>query len=191
MSMAFDREGVGLASWRVISSAEEPVSRRLRHRLPWLAMGLAGAMLSAWIVGFAEDEISRNVALAFFMPAIVYMADAVGTQTEVLVVRSLSAGVPLRDFFFKEAAAGILIGALIAVAFFPFCLVFYDQANLALTVSLALFVSASAAGIIALVLPWLLSRNGADPAFGSGPLATVIQDLLSIVIYLALATVIM
>jgi len=45
------------------------------------------------------------------------MADAVGTQTEVLVVRSLSAGIPLRDFFFKEAAAGVLIGALIAVAF--------------------------------------------------------------------------
>ena len=75
--------------------------------------------------------------------------------------------------------------------FFPFCFVLYDQADLALTVSLALFVSSSAAGIIALVLPWLLSRTGADPAFGSGPLATVIQDLLSIVIYLALATVIM
>jgi magnesium transporter len=28
---------------------------------------------------------------------------------------------------------------------------------------------------------------GIDPAFGSGPLATVIQDLLSIVIYLAIA----
>lgn len=189
--MTFDREGAGLASWRVISSAEEPVSRRLRHRLPWLAMGLAGAMLSAWTVGSAEDEISRNVALAFFMPAIVYMADAVGTQTEVLVVRSLSAGIPLRDFFFKEAAAGVLIGALIALAFFPFCFVLYDQADLALTVSLALFVSASVAGVIALVLPWLLSRSGADPAFGSGPLATVIQDLLSIVIYLALATIIM
>ncbi len=189
--MTFDREGVGLGSWRIISSAEEPVSRRLRHRVPWLAMGLAGAMLSAWIVGSAEDEISRNVALAFFMPAIVYMADAVGTQTEVLVVRSLSAGIPLRDFFFKEVAAGVLIGALIAIAFFPFCFVLYDQADLALTVSLALFVSSSAAGIIALVLPWLLSRTGADPAFGSGPLATVIQDLLSIVIYLALVSVVM
>jgi magnesium transporter len=29
-----------------------------------------------------------------------------------------------------------------------------------------------------------------DPAFGSGPLATVIQDLLSILIYFAIATTI-
>jgi magnesium transporter len=38
----------------------------------------------------------------------------------------------------------------------------------------------------AMTLPWLLVRLGADPAFGSGPLATVIQDLLSIVIYLVI-----
>lgn len=30
------------------------------------------------------------------------------------------------------------------------------------------------------LLPWLLSRIELDPAFGSGPLATVIQNLLCI-----------
>ena len=33
-------------------------------------------------------------------------------------------------------------------------------------------------------------RLGVDPAYGSGPVGTVIQDLLSIAIYLATATVI-
>jgi magnesium transporter len=37
-------------------------------------------------------------------------------------------------------------------------------------------------------LPWALDRLGIDPAFGSGPLATVIQDLLSVIIYLVIAT---
>jgi magnesium transporter len=32
---------------------------------------------------------------------------------------------------------------------------------------------------------------GKDPAFGSGPLATVIQDLLSILIYLGAVTVLL
>ena len=36
-------------------------------------------------------------------------------------------------------------------------------------------------------LPYALNRLGRDPAFGVGPLATVIQDLLSIVIYFAVA----
>jgi magnesium transporter len=39
-----------------------------------------------------------------------------------------------------------------------------------------------------MALPWLFHRLARDPAFGSGPLATVLQDLLSIVVYLAIAT---
>jgi magnesium transporter len=46
------------------------------------------------------------------------------------------------------------------------------------------------ASAVALLLPWLLDRFHKDPAFGSGPLATVVQDLLSIAIYLALASAI-
>lgn len=41
-----------------------------------------------------------------------------------------------------------------------------------------------------MILPALLSRLGRDPAFGSGPLATVIQDLLSILIYFAMVIVV-
>lgn len=40
----------------------------------------------------------------------------------------------------------------------------------------------------AMAMPWLFDMSGIDPAFGSGPVATVIQDLLSIWIYLLVAT---
>jgi magnesium transporter len=60
----------------------------------------------------------------------------------------------------------------------------------AVTVSLALFASCGVASVVALLLPWLLNILHKDPAFGSGPIATVVQDLLSIAIYLALASAI-
>ena len=41
-----------------------------------------------------------------------------------------------------------------------------------------------------MLLPALFQHFGRDPAFGSGPLATVIQDLLSIVVYFAVAVAI-
>ena len=56
-----------------------------------------------------------------------------------------------------------------------------------LGISLALLCSCSIATAVAMALPILLRRAGFDPAFGSGPLATVIQDLLSIAIYFAIA----
>lgn len=45
--------------------------------------------------------------------------------------------------------------------------------------------------MIAMVLPAVFHRFGIDPAFGSGPLATVIQDLASIVIYFGFAMLIL
>jgi magnesium transporter len=38
-----------------------------------------------------------------------------------------------------------------------------------------------------MTLPWMFDAIGLDPAFGSGPLATVVQDLASILIYFAVA----
>ncbi|HEY5816597.1 MAG TPA: magnesium transporter [Solirubrobacterales bacterium] len=176
------------SSGRARLAAEEPVSRRLLHRLPWLLVGLAGAMASALIVGSFEAQLDEVVLLAFFLPAVVYMADAVGTQTETLLIRGMSAGVDMRTVVRRELITGVLIGALIGLAFFPFALIGWNDPDVALAVALALIASCSIATTVATVLPRLLARFGSDPAFGSGPLATIVQDLLSIVVYLAIAT---
>ena len=42
----------------------------------------------------------------------------------------------------------------------------------------------------AMAPPAAFQRLGKDPAFGSGPLATVFQDLFSIAVYLAIAVAI-
>ena len=172
------------------TAAEEPVHLRLWHRLPWLALGLLGAMASAGIVAAFEDQLSRLVLLAFFIPAVVYMADAVGTQTEALVIRGISVGVPGRDIVFRELSTGLLIGILLGAAFFPFAYLVWGDARVAGTVALALLGSTATATLVAMALPYGINRLGRDPAFGAGPLATVVQDLLSILIYFAIATVV-
>jgi magnesium transporter len=171
-------------------AAEEPVGRRLLHRLPWLLIGLLGAMASAGIVGAFESQLEAVVMLAFFVPGVVYMADAVGTQTEALLIRGLSVGVELRPVVRRELATGLVIGFTISTAFFPFALAVWGDGQVALAVALALLASCSIATLVAMLLPWGFQRLGQDPAFGSGPLATVVQDLLSIVVYFAIATAI-
>jgi magnesium transporter len=171
-------------------AAEERISQRLWHRLPWLLIGLLGAMASAVIVGAFEHQLEKKVVLAVFVPAVVYMADAVGTQTEAVVIRGLSVGVKLRPILGRELLTGAMIGLAIGAAFFPFALLVWDDARVAAAVALALVASCSIATILAMALPWTFQRFGSDPAFGSGPLATVAQDLVSIAVYLAIATLI-
>jgi magnesium transporter len=169
-------------------SSEERVSRRLWHRLPWLIGGLVGAMAAAELLGAFEAQLERTVALALFIPGIVYMADAVGTQTETLVVRGLSVGVSIRSVLRRELLTGLLVGIALAGLLLPYLLLTQDDAAVAATVALALLASCSIATLVAMALPSLLHHLGRDPAFGSGPLATVIQDLLSLLVYLGIAT---
>ena len=169
------------------TASTETVERRFRHRLPWLLVGLAGALLAADFVGRFESHLQETVMLAFFIPGIVYLADAVGTQTETIVVRGLSVGVTMRWMVRRELVAGLVIGFTLAAIGGPLVWWRWRDASVALAVGLALFAACSTATLAAMLFPWLFSALGRDPAFGSGPLATVIQDLLSILIYFALA----
>jgi magnesium transporter len=178
----------GVSSAR--TAAEEAISLRFLHRLPWLLVGLAGAFLAASIITSFEQQLRGNITLLFFIPSVVYMADAVGTQTETIVIRGLSVGVPIRRIVQRELFTGVLVGIAISLAFLPLALWWWGESDIALVVTLALMAACSVATFIAMALPWLFHRLGSDPAFGSGPLATVIQDLLSVTIYLVIAVLV-
>ena len=172
---------------RARTASEEPVIRRVWHRAPWLLVGLAGAVVAAQIVRAFESELQGTLALAFFLPGIVYMADAVGTQTETLVIRGLSIGVSTRQILRLELLTGAFVGLLLSLAVFPFALLLTGDISVSIVVAVSLFASAGCATVVAMSLPWILQHFDLDPAFGSGPLATVIQDLLSIVIYFSIS----
>lgn len=172
------------------TASVESVLRRLWHRLPWLLVGLAGALMAAVIVGSFEDQLQQQVLIALFIPGVVYIADAVGTQTETLVIRGLSVGVDIARVALREVLTGILLGLLLAALALPAVALLWHDLDVALAVAVALVLASSIATIIAMVLPWAFHRWGKDPAFGSGPLATVMQDLLSVLIYFVVATAI-
>ncbi|MGH8659192.1 MAG: magnesium transporter, partial [Gammaproteobacteria bacterium] len=139
------------------------------------------------LVGWFEAQLQQKVMLAFFIPGIVYLADAVGTQTETVVVRGLSVGVRMGRMVGRELLAGLAIGLTLGVVAGPLVWWRWGDAEVALCVGLSVFAGCSTATVAAMVLPWLFDAFGRDPAFGSGPLATVIQDLASIVIYFVIA----
>lgn len=183
--------GVLHSTQRARTSLEESIVRRFAHRLPWLLVGLVGALLGADAVAWFERDLRTNLMLAFFLPSIVYLADAVGTQTETLAIRGLSVGVALGGIAWREVVTGVAIGAGLALVATPMILWRWGATDVTLVLALAVVSTCSVATAIAIALPWLISRLGGDPAYGSGPLATVIQDLLSIIIYLGIAAAVL
>lgn len=170
---------------------EDPPLRRVRHRLPWLLVGLVGSMVATFVVARFEQALAAKPALAFFVPGLVYLADAIGTQTEAVAVRGLSlshAGLP--RLIGGELRTGALIGAVLALIAWPMVWLGFGDAALATAVTLALAGASLVASLLGLLLPWALARLGTDPAYGSGPLATIVQDVLSLLIYFGFVSLI-
>ena len=173
------------------NALEEPPLRSARHRLPWLIVGLGGSVMATFIVARFETALAAKPALAFFVPGLVYLADAIGTQSEAVAVRGLSLShVGIGRLIGSELRTGMLIGVVLALLAFPMIWLVFGEPRLAAAVTLALAGASIVASVLGLMLPWLLARTGSDPAYGSGPLATIVQDVLSLLIYFACVSVI-
>lgn len=169
------------------TAIEGPTLPRVMQRIPWLLIGLLGSMLATWLMVGFEAALEERIAVAFFVPAIVYLADAIGTQTEAVAVRGLSlSGATLPQLLRGELSAGLFIGAALGVVIFPSVLLAFGDLHLASAVTLAVVVAGGLATSIGLLFPWILDQFGLDPAYGSGPVATILQDLLSLITYFLL-----
>jgi len=172
--------------------ATEDVGLLFHLRAPWLIVGLVIGGLITFVVSRFENVLSEQVSLAFFIPIIVYMSDAVGTQTETIYVRNLTRKqVKFTTYLFKELALGLIIGLIAGVVLGAFAFIWLGSLEVALTTGVAMATSIISAAAIALIFPTVL--HGAfkiDPAVGAGPFTTALQDLTSILIYFAVATLI-
>jgi magnesium transporter len=178
--------GISRETRQARQAIESPPLRRARHRLPWLLVGLVGSMLATLVVSRFEQALASKPAIAFFIPGLVYLADAIGTQSEAVAVRGLSLShAGLARLLGSEVRTGLLIGAALSLICFPLIWLVFGDLGLAAAVVLALAAASAVATTIGLLLPWLFGRLGLDPAYGSGPVATIVQDVLTLLIYFA------
>jgi len=160
-------------------------------RTPPLLVGLVLGFLMSLATSRFEEVLSKHVQVAFFIPFIVYMADAVGTQTQTIYMRDLTRGkAHFFTYLIKEGALGVLLGSLFGLLSFLATIIFFQWMLLALAVGLSMFVAIATAPIVNMIIVELLELENQDPAMGSGPIATVIQDAISVIMYGMIASAI-
>lgn len=170
---------------------KERISLLIEHRIPWLIVGMIGGITAAIFASQFEEILARNLSLAYFIPVIVYMADAVGTQTEEVYIRNLGKEkIHFLKYLLKEIMLGLSLGLIFGICFGIFALIWFRSPSISLTVGFAVFASMAIAPAVSLVMPTILKKVHKDPALGSGPFTTVVQDLLSLSIYFLIASLI-
>lgn len=163
----------------------------VRQRLPWLIVGLGGGLLAAMVIGFFEETLAKDLILAAFIPTIVYMAHAVGSQTQMLFVRLLTTkhDLIIKKQLLQESLINCLLGLILGGIVFLVTMFWFSDPFISLIIGVSIFLTVWFTVIVSVLLPWVFFLRGYDPAVSSGPLATVLNDIMSIVIYLTIASI--
>ncbi|MCK9187163.1 MAG: magnesium transporter [Candidatus Colwellbacteria bacterium] len=158
-------------------------------RIPPLVAGLLLGIGLSFLTSRFEEVIAVSPQVAFFIPFVVYMADAVGTQTQNIYIRGLRSGkAKFKKYLLKETALGIILGFFCGAVSWMAVWLWFDGLKLANAVGLSMFSAITIAPLIALIVAELLQLEHRDPAVGAGPITTVIQDSISVAIYGIIAT---
>lgn len=173
-----------------------PRSLRLRH--PWLQINLFLGFIAAGVMGTFEATIDRIIALAVFVPVLIGQSSNTAVQTLSVALRAMTLGElrPGREraLIIKETWLGTLNGALTGVSAGLGMLVFSwmqqnsDGVILALIVFLATTISCLVAGIAGAMVPLVMRKMGSDPVAASSIVLTTITDVITLSVFLGLAT---
>ncbi|MDR1402787.1 MAG: magnesium transporter [Tannerellaceae bacterium] len=164
-------------------------------RLPWLAIGMIGGLGNSVILGGFESGFSANPKMALFIPLIGGTGGNVGIQSSAIVVQGLAnntlkAGHTIRQVG-KEAAVALINACIISLVVFIYN--YFTLGNQAITasVSLSLFAVVMFASIFGTLVPMTLNKIKIDPALATGPFITITNDIIGMMIYMFIASVLL
>lgn len=164
----------------------------VRRRSPWILVAVVAGTIMIGIGHHFEKQLAGRIELIFFVPMIVYMSDVIGTETLALVVRSLATDrMRVRSIFFKELLVGLSLGLTGGIPMGLIAYAWFGEWQLALAIATAMIANGAVAVLLGILIPVIFVKLGRDPAIGSEEIGTALSDIVSIMIYLTVASLIL
>ena len=163
-----------------------------RARLPWLLIGLGGGIGGAYVIG--AFDIENNPEMALFIPLIAAMGGNVGVQSSAIVVQGLaSANVNMGNLvgrLLKELSVGLVNGLICSAVILLTSIALGFGWTLSTTVSASLLCVIVFAALFGAFVPLMLDKRNIDPALATGPFITTANDIMGLVIYFSIGSLV-
>jgi len=182
-----------------IDHDSETVFDSVKKRFPWLFILLIVGFLTSVIIASFEETINEVPILAMFLPLILNMSGNTGTQALAVTVRGISTNqfVDKRDVFehlWREFKTALLNGFILSILVFGMAYALgrftgNSDISFSIVIAISVFIALVVATIAGAFIPLVINALKIDPAVASGPFITTINDIISLTIYLSLATI--
>ncbi|MBQ2935818.1 MAG: magnesium transporter [Lachnospiraceae bacterium] len=167
-----------------------------KKRMPWLLLLMISATLTGSVLTKFENALLAYSVLLAYIPMLMGTGGNAGGQTSVTIIRGLSLNeIEFEDSFrviWKEIRIAVVCGVILAGANF-LKLLWFDKVGIlvAAVVCLTLVIVVLLAKVVGCVLPILAKKIGFDPAVMASPFITTILDVLSLLVYFQMASVLL
>jgi len=170
-----------------------PVFKSARKRSIWLGANVLAALTAASVSNLFEATLEQMAAIAVLMTIVPSMGGVAGNQTVALVIRGIALGhigdSNKRELLLKEGAIGFLNGLLWALIIGGIVVVWKESWMLGGIISAAMMTNLLVAGIAGVTIPLFLKKMNIDPALAGGMALTTITDVVGLLVFLGLATI--
>ncbi|WP_162126722.1 magnesium transporter [Flavobacterium phycosphaerae] len=174
--------------------AGDTVFELIKARLPWLLIGMVIEIVASFVLKNNESAFHKYETLIIFVPLLSATAGNIGVQASAIVVQGLANG-SLKEFsqnyFKKELLVAMLSGTIISLFLLVYHSVMYQQYQVGLAISISIIVVILFAAMLGTLVPLFLHKNKIDPAIATGPFITTTNDVFGIILYFAIARLIL
>ncbi len=190
-----DHSIMGMAGLSEEEDMFSPVLITSGRRGIWLGINLLTAFLAAYVIGFFEDILDQVVALAILITIVPSMGGIAGSQTLTIAIRGLALGQlgssNYRSLIKKEISVGFLNGLMWALVVASLSIIWFGNFAIGMVIAFALVVNLLAGALAGAVIPVVLRQIGIDPAIAGGVVLTTVTDVVGIIAFLGLATLVL
>ena len=174
---------------------ETSVFKHAKNRIVWLLVLMLSSAITGTIITNYENAFAAVPLLVAFIPMLMDTGGNCGSQSSTLIIRGLATDeLEVKDVFkilWKEVRIAVLVGLSLTLVNGLRIFAQYKNLQLACTVGLSITVTVILSKSIGCLLPLLAKKLKLDPAIMAAPLITTIVDILSVLVYFNIATVIM
>jgi magnesium transporter len=162
-------------------------------RLPWLLIGMIGGISNSVLLGGFESNLALHPKMALFIPLIGGTGGNVGIQSSAIVVQGLAnKSLKPKNIWaqvFKETLVSLINAGIISLVVFAYNYFTLSDPDITTSVSLSLFSVVMFASLFGTLVPLALERMKIDPALATGPFITITNDLIGMMIYMTITTI--
>lgn len=161
----------------------------------WLGILFVPGMITIFSLRHYDAELSRYDWLKWFLPLIAGCGGNSGTQSATLIISAMAVGdVRVADWariMFRELSTGLLLGTALGTLGLLPALLYATSPLDALVIPITVLLVVMSGTLTGSLLPMFFQRMGWNPALMSNPFVTGINDILAILLYVNVATLLL